>query len=145
MTYLAAPINRFNQANRYLNRYLGDQPLNEAHLLEPNHWKPHADINESNDAFRVLIDIPGVKTNDVDISLHEGVLTIRGERVAPEAGEEKSVRVERNYGSFVRQFSLPNSVLAEAVSAKAADGDGVLEITIPKAKKPEPIRITVQV
>lgn len=108
-----------------------------------SNWAPQIDITESDTKFTVMVDLPGVSPDDVDITLLKGVLTIKGERSSDQDEEKNSYRRrERIRGSFFRQFTLPDSADEETVVAKASNG--VIEITIPKAEKPKPLNITVQ-
>ena len=94
-------------------------------------WLPAVDIKESADGYTFHMDVPGMKPEDLDVELHEGVLTIRGSRKEEKREEDKGfVRTERRQGSFSRQFRVPTSVQAE--SLKAAVKDGVLTIEVPK-------------
>lgn len=141
MTYFLSPFNALNQINRELNRVFDDRPLT-AQLIENTHWKPQADISENEDSFHVSIDVPGVSPEQMEISLHKGLLTIRGKRDTDnEIEDDQFSRRERIHGSFSRQFNLPDSADEETVTAKCVNG--VLGITIPKAKKSTPISITV--
>lgn len=141
MTYFLSPFNALNQMNRELNRVFNDQSLT-AQLLEDTHWTPQVDITENDDSFHVSVDVPGVSPEQMEISLHKGLLTIRGKRNTDnETEDDKFSRRERIRGSFSRQFSLPDSANEETVTAKSVNG--VLKITIPKAKKSAPISITV--
>jgi HSP20 family protein len=107
-----------------------------------SNWTPAVDIKEEEDRFVLEADIPGVDPKEIEITMDNGVLTIRGER-KNESEEETNgyKRVERSYGSFYRRFSLPDSADAERVSAKGKDG--VLEVSIPKLEKVQPRKITV--
>ena len=90
----------------------------------------------------LLADIPGVKREDVEVTLEDGVLTIRGERhTASDEAREGFHRKERLHGTFMRQFTLPDAVQADGIAATFTDG--VLEIGIPKEARPEPRKITV--
>lgn len=106
-------------------------------------WAPDVDIAENPDSYEIHAELPGMKEEDVQITLNHNVLTISGEK-RREIKEEKDnfVRVERSYGKFERSFSLPNNVLPERVSANYADG--VLKIVLPKAEeaKSRTIKIT---
>jgi HSP20 family protein len=107
-------------------------------------WAPPADIRESADAYLVRMDLPGIDPKNVNVSVHDKRLTVRGER--REKTEDKSEtwhRVERYHGTFERSFEL-DAVAADRISASYRDG--VLEITIPKseAAKPREIQINVQ-
>ena len=141
MTYFLSPFNALSQMNRELNRVFNDQSLT-AQLLEDTHWTPQVDITENDDSFHVSVDVPGVSPEQMEISLHKGLLTIRGKRNTDnETEDDKFSRRERIRGSFSRQFNLPDSANEETVTAKSVNG--VLKITIPKAKKSAPISITV--
>lgn len=106
-------------------------------------WAPAVDIKEEADRYVVHADLPGVKADDIDVDLHNGILTIKGHRET-EAKEEKEnyKRIERIYGSFYRRFALPESVDEEKIEAKY--DNGVLTITIPKKPQHQPKKITVQ-
>ena len=93
-----------------------------------------ADIFEEGNEVVVKADMPGVKKEDVDVSLSDDMITIRGERKKEEKVEKKDYfRVERAYGSFTRSFRLPADVLADKAEAKF--DQGVLEIRIPKMEE----------
>ncbi len=142
MNYQLSPFNTLNQMNRELSRIFDDNPASAA-ALELSHWSPRIDIAEKEDAFTVLADLPGVNPEDIEISLHEGVLTIRGERqTESEEHHGRIARRERTRGTFSRQFHLPELADEETVTAKCTNG--VLQITIPKAKKARPISIQVE-
>lgn len=94
-------------------------------------WTPRVDIKEEAKAYCVLADLPGIDPKNISISVDTNTLSIRGERIFEKKEEQGSyARVERSYGSFCRQFSLPGVVDANAVTAKYKSG--VLEITLPK-------------
>lgn len=142
MNYRVSPFSALDQLSRELNRFFDDRPVNGT-LVEASDWKPHVDVTESENAFRVVADVPGVSPDDIEISLHNGVLTVRGERKTDnEVKDDSFTRRERFRGTFTRQFTLPDTADQETVSAKSQNG--VLEITIPKAKKNSPISITVE-
>jgi HSP20 family protein len=96
-------------------------------------WVPAVDISERGDAYLVTAEIPGVRADEVEITMEDGLLTIQGERrAAPSVYGEKVHRSERGYGFFRRSVALPSSrVLADEIEASAQDG--VLEILVPKA------------
>jgi len=106
-------------------------------------WAPAVDIQETDDSFVLHADIPGVDPKAIEVSMEEGVLTIRGERDAiSQPGKDGFKRVERVHGTFYRRFALPDTADAEKISARGEHG--VLAITIPKMEKVQPRRITVQ-
>lgn len=98
-------------------------------------WGPNVDIVENADNFEIHAELPGVKQEDVNITLDNNVLTLSGEKKQEVRDESKGsyCRIERSYGRFERSFSLPNTVKAEAV--KASFEDGVLRISLPKAEQ----------
>jgi len=134
------PVNLFNQFNDEMNRYFS---LTRAGAANQEHdWVPAVDIREDDNRYLLTADIPGINGKDIEITLEEGVLTVKGERnTDPGVAEQGYRRRERTHGSFIRQFSLPDTVDTTSISASASDG--VLEVTIPKQAKPEPRRITV--
>lgn len=113
-------------------------------VLSEKMWIPAMDVEETKDSVLVKADLPGLKKEEIDINVHEGVLTIKGEKKKEEERKDKGfIRSERYYGSFYRELSLPASV--DEAKVKASYKDGVLEIVIPKkeeAKQPVK-RITV--
>jgi len=108
-------------------------------------WSPAADISETDKEYLVKAELPGVKREDVKVSLEDGVLCIEGERkYEKEDKDEKTHRVERFYGTFSRSFSLPENV--DAKSIRAESKEGVLNVHVPKLKveKPKPVQIKVE-
>ena len=106
---------------------------------EAKEFRMEMDVRETDDAITVKCDVPGMKKEDIDISLKGNLLTIKGERnVEEETKDEKGrvVRRERTFGSFSRSFTIPGSIKTENI--KTSYEDGVLTIVIPKEKpKPE--------
>ena len=106
-------------------------------------WVPAVDIVEEQDRFVLRADVPGVKADDIDVSMDQGTLSISGERHAIAAGEEGGVqRIERATGRFLRRFTLPETADAEGIAARCHDG--ILEVSIPKAPEVQSRRITVE-
>ncbi|MGM0632033.1 MAG: Hsp20/alpha crystallin family protein [Pseudomonadota bacterium] len=106
-------------------------------------WNPAVDIREEPDRYLIQVDVPGVDPKDVDITLDNGLLTISGERKEEKStGDGNYQRTERFHGSFYRRFSLPDAADADKVDARSEKG--VVEITIPKAKKSKANRIPVK-
>ena len=107
-------------------------------------WTPALDIHEDKDNFIVRAELPGMKREDIDVSLHDGALSISGERKLEQKFEEAEVyRTERFFGKFQRTVSLPAAVAADKV--KAQYKDGVLTITLPKTEEAKPKQIDVNV
>jgi HSP20 family protein len=107
-------------------------------------WMPVVDIYEEPDAVRIVAEIPGVKPEDVKISVEGNLLTIQGtkEEVVTEKAE-KVHRYERTYGSFERSFTLPATVDAEHI--KATYGTGLVTLVLPKVERAKPRQIKVEV
>ena len=138
------PFNLLSQFQREVNRPMdtsrfGDEET--GHSLAD--WAPAVDIKEEPSQFVIHADLPGVEAKDIDISLENGVLTLKGQRAIEQKEETESYRrVERVRGTFLRRFSLPDAVDAEKVSAKCRDG--VLEVLVPKRETAQPRRITIE-
>ena len=106
-------------------------------------WTPAVDIREDAERFVIAADVPGVDPEKIELTMENGVLTIKGERTleAKDEGDNGYRRVERVYGSFYRRFTLPDTADAEAISANGRHG--VLEVVIPKRAALQPKRIAV--
>lgn len=114
-------------------------------LDKEREWKPAADIIERKNEYVIKADLPEVKKEDVEITLENGVLTVKGERRTEETKEdEKLHRVETFYGGFARSFRVPEDVDTSAISAETKDG--VLRVHLPKTeqRKPEAVRIAIR-
>lgn len=106
-------------------------------------WIPSLDLYEDKDQLTVQVELPGMKKDDISISLHDGSLSISGERRSDEKFEEADVyRAERYVGRFQRTIQLPSPVAADRV--KAQYKDGILTITLPKTDEAKPKQINVQ-
>ena len=107
-------------------------------------WTPALDVYEDKDNVYVRAELPGMKKEDIDVSLHNGSLSISGERKSEESREEAEVyRSERFFGRFQRTVVLPVPVSGDKV--KAQYKDGILTITLPKAEEAKPKQITVNI
>ncbi|MBH0199613.1 MAG: Hsp20/alpha crystallin family protein [Nitrospira sp.] len=107
-------------------------------------WVPTVDISENEGEYLIKAELPEVKKEDVKVTVEDGVLTLQGERrQEKEEKGKKYHRVERSYGSFVRSFTLPESVDESGV--KAEYKDGVLNLHLPKTEKVKPKAIEVKV
>ena len=107
-------------------------------------WNPSVDVFQDKDNVLVKAELPGMKKEDIDISLHNGMLTISGERKhEAEKQEGESYRSERFFGKFHRSISLPIAVDVSKVSASYKDG--ILSVMLPKAEEAKPKQIEVQV
>ncbi len=107
------------------------------------HFTPAIDIRETDDAYIVEADVPGMKKEDVHIDVNDDVLTIKGERKSEHEEKRKDYhRIERRYGSFRRTVTVPGGFKYDAVKAKFKDG--VLQVTLPKREDAKPRRIEVK-
>ena len=107
-------------------------------------WSPLVDIHETKDSFLLKAELPGVKQEDIQVSVEGDTLTIRGERRREtEVKEDQYQRIERSYGRFERNILLPSVVDPDRV--KATYRDGVLEIQLPKKEEAKPKEIKVDV
>jgi HSP20 family protein len=107
-------------------------------------WTPVLDLYEDKDNLFVKMDLPGMNREDIEVSLHEGCLSISGERKSEQKHEEaETYRAERFFGRFQRTVTLPVTVAADKV--KAEYKDGILTITLPKTEEAKPKQINVNV
>jgi HSP20 family protein len=106
-------------------------------------WTPAVDVVEEKDRFVLRADVPGVKPEDIDVNMENGVLTISGQRYEESNDEVDGVRrIERLSGKFYRRFTLPETTNADDISAKCSNG--ILELLIPKQPAVKARRITVE-
>ncbi|HYB33321.1 MAG TPA: Hsp20/alpha crystallin family protein [Steroidobacteraceae bacterium] len=128
----------FSRWQRQLDRALGESADGSSVS-----WIPHVDIHEEAERFVVVADLPGVEGKDISITAEQGVLTIKGERRSEKKSSKDGYeRVERAAGTFLRRFTLPESVAAESI--KATHTNGVLEVTLPKRPEVQPRRIEIK-
>jgi HSP20 family protein len=107
-------------------------------------WNPDVDIRETDNEVVVKAEIPGMEQKDINISIKDNVLTLKGEKKQEKEEKEANYhRVERTYGSFTRMFTLPTTVVADKVTAKY--NKGVLSITLPKTEEAKPKEIAVEI
>lgn len=141
--------NPFKEMENVLDRYthatgrgLGTSGLDDMGFTE---WSPTVDIEENDDSYMILADLPGVAKDDIEVRLENGVLSISGEkRVDKETGKgTRQHRTERFHGSFSRQFTLPSAIDADQVSADYKDG--VLSLAIPKVEEEKRKSIDIKV
>jgi HSP20 family protein len=106
-------------------------------------FTPAVDVLDNEKAYVLKVEVPGLKPEDIDVTLENNVLTLKGERKLEQESERHGYRrVERRYGSFARAFVLPEGARADAIEATVKDG--VLSVTIPKAEAPAPRKIAVK-
>jgi HSP20 family protein len=125
--------------NRLFDRFFEGRGANGGSVRR---WIPAMDLVETGDSLVLRADLPGMKEDDVEIEIKDGVLTISGERKSE--SEEKGEgfhRVERAFGRFSRSLSLPDGVDADRIAA--AFNDGVLEIKVPKPEETQPTKVAI--
>jgi HSP20 family protein len=128
-----------------LNRILNQETAQSGDdLMTSGTFIPPVDIYEDEHSFKLHVEVPGLKESDIDIRLENNTLTLRGERkFENEQKEENFRRVERRYGSFVRSFTLPNTVDADKVAAHYDNGVLTIELTKKAEAKPKQIKVNI--
>jgi len=138
----SAMQDRMNRMNRLVRESYGPEIPEEA--LTTTTLAPPVDIYEDEHDIILKIEVPGIDDKDIDVSIQNNTLTVRGERkIEKEEKEENFRRVERQYGSFTRSFTLPSSVDPGQVSARC--DKGVLNINLAKKAEAKPTQIKVNV
>jgi HSP20 family protein len=131
----------FNRYNRRPGRQRLSGEIAEGDVVE---WRPVANISETEKEYLIKAELPEVSRDDVEVTVHDGVITIKGERRMENTDEnETQHRVESFYGSFSRSFSLPADVDETAIQAKSKDG--MLKVHLPKAAVEQPKAIDIKV
>ena len=110
--------------------------------IEVSDWRPAVDIKEEKERYVIHADLPGVEAKDIEVTMENGILTLKGERASDkEEAHEGYKRFERVRGTFYRRFSLPDTADTDKIEANSKNG--VLEIIVPKHAKLQPRRISV--
>jgi HSP20 family protein len=140
------PFREFEDIQTRLNRLFEDLPSRRTmeRDLTFADWAPAVDVQETDKEYLIKADLPEVKKEDVKVQLQEGVLTLEGER--RQEKEEKGKRfhrIEREYGKFVRRFTLPSEIDANQIEAEFKDG--VLSVRLPKSAVAKPKAVEVKV
>jgi len=134
-----------DEMNRLFDDFFGRSPFERA--LDggaEGRWAPAVDISENDEHLYVDVEIPGMKKEDIKVSLEHNVLSLKGEKKQEkEVKDENYHRWERRYGSFARAFELPIPVQADKI--KASYKHGVLHIELPKAEEVKPREIPIEV
>jgi HSP20 family protein len=145
MSYAARyePSSLVNEVNRILEQAFRPLASNDTSNIETSQWVPAVDLKEDKKQFIIVADLPGVDKKDVNISMENNILTIKGSR-NEENREEKDnyFRVERVRGCFYRRFTLPDTADGSKIEAKIQKG--VLEVVIPKKETAQPRLIEIQ-
>ena len=134
--------NPFREFDQVFDRYV--LPVPGAVARDAHHWQPLVDVRETEDAYRVEVELPAVNPKDVRIGLQDGVVNVSGERRAVASDDADRVhRTERRYGKFARSFRLPEDADADAIRATAKDG--VITIVVGKSAKAGARAIEVEI
>ena len=140
------PLKELSELQNRFNTIFGRTSLrqgNREEALALADWAPAVDISEDDKEFVIKAELPGLKRDEVKVTVEDGVLSISGERkTEKEEKNKKFHRVERSYGSFLRSFSLPEGADATQVNAEFADG--VLNVHLAKTPKAQPKTIEVK-
>jgi HSP20 family protein len=139
------PFREVTELSRHLNRLFGSIEAPEQAQRQPSDWLPAVDIKESPEEYAIKFEVPGMKKEEIQVGVENGILTVRGER--KQEKEERGLRfhrVERSYGMFARSFQLPGLVDTTKVAAEYKDG--LLNVRIPKSEpsKPKPVEVKIQ-
>ena len=133
-----------NRLARFFGRPLSATNGGEKEALSVTEWAPAVDITEDDKEYLVKAELPGLKKEEVKITVENGELTISGERKSEKEEKNKKYhRIERSYGSFVRSFTLPDVVSSDKVNAEFKDG--LLTVHLPKDEKARPKTVEVKV
>lgn len=136
-------MTEFDRLRDEINRLFDVDSWPESTGLFDRSFSPSLDVVEHDDEFAVSVDLPGVSEKDIDITVANNVLTIRGEKSEQKEEKGRYYRKETWSGSFQRTISLPNTVDAEKVEAGMKNG--VLTVRLPKREEAKPKRISVNV
>src|SRR5580658_4132629 len=139
------PFREFSTLQDRMNRLFRDSYADgREESLTTSHFAPAVDVYEDEHTVTLKIEVPGIEEKDIDVRLENNTLTVHGERrIEKEEKEENYRRVERQYGSFTRTFTLPTTVDSEKVSANY--DKGVLKVALPKKAEAKPKQIKVNV
>ena len=130
----------WNGANVF--RLFDSLATNDPEIAEPREWQPRVDIVEFEGHYDIQADLPGINPNEVDITLENKQLSIRGERpLNAEAQKAQQRRLERPVGAFIRRFNLPQTADLENIQARSEHG--VIHITIPKRSPAQAVKINI--
>lgn len=141
---VVSPFDLLYDMRREVDRMLGDWQGSGPTADTPTAtWHVPAEVLETEEELRFDLELPGVRIEDVDVTLENGILTIAGEKRFQRQNEEGDFRLfERRYGRFERTFRLPQNVIQDDV--KASYADGVLTVRLPKTEESKPRRIQIE-
>ncbi len=134
---------RLSRLEKIFDDFFGEEnPFPVSPAIQSN-WAPHVDIKETKTHYSVVAEFPGLTKDDIEISLEDNLLTIKGEKKGEEKKkEENNLHIERSYGSFYRSFRFPEFIETDKV--KASFKNGLLKLEIPKKKGTKGKKIEIQ-
>jgi len=136
------PWHGFRDLEDRLNRIFNAVPVDPE--TDGAAYVPAVDLHESDEAYTLVADLPGMTKADIDVRVHDDVVTIKGERKHEEWKQDDGWRrIERSYGNFQRSFRLPDGIDATKVEARFENG--VLQVILPKPEQSKPRQIEVKV
>ena len=130
-----------DEINHMFDSYVGRE--NDGEASPECSWKPSVDITENKDRFVLYIELPGISRDAVKLGINDNILTISGDRKAPERDGNEFRRQERCHGKFERSFTLSQDLDIEKIEADLSDG--VLSVRIPKLEEAKPKEIEVKI
>ncbi len=139
-----SPLREFEDIFNLYGRSLNNAAAGTDTSGQKAQWRPAADISETETDYIIRLALPGVSREDVDVSVHESVISIKGERRLNKIDDtERQYRMESLYGSFERRFTLPENI--DENNIRATNNNGVLQVSVPKraVAEPQAIEITV--
>ena len=132
-----------NEIDRVFDRFFPSQDQDQDGSSPQAVWRPRMDLVETDESYRLHLDMPGMSKDEIKISYQDNELVISGERSSARTDEgEEFVRVERSFGQFRRAFTLPRTVDAENI--RATYDSGVLTVNVPKTEKVKPRQIDIK-
>lgn len=131
-----------DRVNQLFEQAFGDALAREGEEVSATGWTPPVDIAETEDSLVLYAELPGLSKDQVEITLEDNTLAVRGERTLEESDRESFHRVERAYGAFQRSFRLPANARPDGVQARFQDG--VLRIDIPKVEESKPRKVEIR-
>lgn len=144
MNTLIKTMPMYRDMGHLLNDFFNIQKQDDSSYIETSSWSPLVDIKEEKDCFLVIADVPGANKEDIDISLENHVLTLKGQRHFEQTVQHQGyTRRERTQGQFYRRFSLPQTADDAKITARYIHG--VLEIRIPKREAATEKKIEISV
>jgi len=139
MTFVTRYTNPLS--SRFFEPFFGRFNFLDDNTLGASNWAPPVDVAEDGEKILVKVEVPGMEEKDLKVNFQDGLLSVSGERQFERKDDRNYHRIERSYGSFIRTFSLPRSVDANAIVAHYRNG--VLEIEIPKKEEAKPRQIEI--